>query len=371
MAQQSVDTIARTLPEWNTTFRSANPQWRGADASYSIPLAEDRTLCLFGDTWIVKPDAPSRSGARMIRNSLGVQRVGAEETSPPEYHWSVDAGVAVEPLRPVTGPGWLWPLSGLRRDGHLVLFMSQLIASDKGLGFESAGNIVVVIDNPDAPSGSWNSRQYSVPFFNHTAHGDLVFGLANVALPDSNEIVVYGVREDWRRGFGGRELIAAKTERGALVGGNFSPWRFYDGHDWTENIDSAEGLFDEAASEMSVHYDTSRNRYIAVYTHFGMSDEILLRHATSPIGPWSAPAIVYRCPDVKRSEYYFCYAAKAHPELTHDASKMIVTYATNSSEFSDHVNDPELYWPQFIEVDLSRIEGLPLLSPQTRQTDPQ
>jgi hypothetical protein len=38
-----------------------------------------------------------------------------------------------------------------------------------------------------------------------------------------------------------------------------------------------------------------------------------------------------------------------HPEMS-DPGEIVVTYAVNSSKFSDLFSDPELYWPRFVRV---------------------
>ena len=48
----------------------------------------------------------------------------------------------------------------------------------------------------------------------------------------------------------------------------------------------------------------------------------------------------------------FCYAAKAHPELTATRDELLITYAANSWNFWDLFNDARLYWPRFVRVNL-------------------
>ena len=46
--------------------------WLGADDAYSIPLGPDRSLWLFGDTFVGTPATKLRSDAKtMVRNSIG------------------------------------------------------------------------------------------------------------------------------------------------------------------------------------------------------------------------------------------------------------------------------------------------------------
>ncbi|GBC97208.1 hypothetical protein HRbin16_03029 [bacterium HR16] len=67
------------------------------------------------------------------------------------------------------------------------------------------------------------------------------------------------------------------------------------------------------------------------------------------MGAWSEPQTVYRCPDVRNGQHVFCYAAKGHPELS-APDELLVTYATNSFEMSEVLNNAELYVPRFVRL---------------------
>jgi hypothetical protein len=346
-------------PLWEEAFRTANPAWRGADANYSVALPENRTLWLFGDTWITAPEAETRSGARMIRNSLAIQPiVKGRKAQParPEYFWRTAAdGGADDAFKPKTGPGWLWPLSGFHAGDRLVLFFSQLIKTDEGLGFESHANLYMIIDNPEDPPLAWRPRQVSIPFFSHSKFGDRVFGLANHG--EGESVHIYGVRENWLKGMGGRSLIVAETTLEALSREDFSQWRFWTGSGWDADIDKAAALFDGAASEMSVSPLPGSGGLVATYTEAGWSPKILARFAPRPEGPWGPPVTLYVAPDAGWKKDYFCYAAKAHPQLVASGDELLITYATNSMKLADHVHDPRIYWPRFVRVKFQKFPG--------------
>jgi len=75
------------------------------------------------------------------------------------------------------------------------------------------------------------------------------------------------------------------------------------------------------------------------------------RTAPTPVGPWSKPTTVYRCPESGWDKRIFCYAAKDHPELAGEM-ELLISYAANSFELSHVVADARLYWPRFIRVKL-------------------
>ena len=86
-----------------------------------------------------------------------------------------------------------------------------------------------------------------------------------------------------------------------------------------------------------------------VYTENGMSENILIRLADHPWGPWSDPATIYRCPEAGWDSSYFCYAAKGHPSLS-KPNELIIAYVTNSFDFGKMVSDARIYRPRFLRL---------------------
>ena len=112
----------------------------------------------------------------------------------------------------------------------------------------------------------------------------------------------------------------------------------------------AKELYFGGSIEMSV--SPFKDGFVSVYTKLGMSPEIVVRRAARPEGPWSEPVVVYRCPESDWSKNYFCYAAKAHPEVAAGDHELIVTYACNSTSFPDLFRDLRIYRPRFVRIAL-------------------
>jgi hypothetical protein len=103
-------------------------------------------------------------------------------------------------------------------------------------------------------------------------------------------------------------------------------------------------------AELSVSYLPRLQRYVLVYTQNGLSENIRLRLAASPVGPWSAGTTLYRTPEMGWDKTYFCYAAKAHPELSRRDDELIVSYVCNSTDFWKMAADARIYFPKFLRV---------------------
>jgi hypothetical protein len=90
-------------------------------------------------------------------------------------------------------------------------------------------------------------------------------------------------------------------------------------------------------------------QYLAIYTDRGLSSRIMGRLADHPWGPWSAPVVLYECPEMRHDAKLFCYGAKAHPALS-SGSNIVVSYVVNSFDFWQVARDANLYWPRFVRV---------------------
>ena len=71
--QPSPSHRAEAWPEADRLFRQ-DTRWVGADDAFSIDLGNGRTLWLFGDTLVDPTGRGERASARMVRNSIAIQR---------------------------------------------------------------------------------------------------------------------------------------------------------------------------------------------------------------------------------------------------------------------------------------------------------
>jgi hypothetical protein len=107
------------------------------------------------------------------------------------------------------------------------------------------------------------------------------------------------------------------------------------------------------ASEFSVSYVPRLQRYALVYTENGFSRNFFLRLAPKPWGPWGDPILIFQCPEMERNPDIFCYAAKAHPELSREPDELIVTYIAGAVDIQKLIDDATLYRPRFLRVTIA------------------
>src|SRR5688500_15600562 len=74
-------------PEADALFRQ-EPRWLGGDAAYSIDLGGDRSLWLFGDSFIATSEALTRRESTMVRNSVAVMTGRNPLTATMQFAWT-------------------------------------------------------------------------------------------------------------------------------------------------------------------------------------------------------------------------------------------------------------------------------------------
>jgi hypothetical protein len=319
-----------------------DPHWVGADVASTVDLGDGRILWLFGDTWIDPSGTGTRRGARMVSSSVAIQTGTDPSTAAIAFSWGRDGRGGPASFIPDPEGERLWFGTGVLVDDRLVLFMSRIITTNTGLGFESVGWTAFLVENPDAAPSAWQVRPLETPanplgidlgFAAVSRLGEYVYAFGSPNPIKSHPI--YAARwpvDEVRRG----DLQHPEWWAGDLTG-------------WVPDSSGAPRwpLFEQGQSELSIHRDPVTGQFLAVHTQgFGAAD-VMVRSAPALTGPWTAPRMLYR-----PAEYYLpdimIYAAKAHPELS--GADLVVTYATNSFDFGRVAADSLLYYPRFVRL---------------------
>jgi hypothetical protein len=319
-----------------------DPHWVGADVASSVDLGGGRTLWLFGDTWIDSSGTGTRRGARMVSNSVAIQSGTDPVTSAITFSWGKAADGGPSAFFPDRGTESLWFGNGVRVGDRLVLFFARTIRTGKGIGFENVGWTAVMVDNPDAEPSAWRVRPLATP----TNPLGIVVGFAAV-LQLGEHVYAFGSQDPVKSHpiFAAR-WPAAEVRRGSLLQ---PEWWAGDRLGWVPDSSAAPRwpLFENGQSELTIHRDQATQQFLGVQTQgFGPSD-VLMRAAPGLTGPWTAARMVYRPPEYHRANVMI-YAGKAHPQLT--GGDLVLTYATNTFQFVEHLTDSLIYYPRFVRL---------------------
>lgn len=332
---------ASAWPEADALFHR-DAHWVGADGASSVDLGGGRTLWLFGDTWIDPSGQATRQDARLIGNSVAIQSGADPSTASIRFYWGHAADGSPAAFVPDQGDERHWFGNGVRVGDRLLLLLNRVRHAEGGLGFAAVGWTAWMVDNPDDQPSAWRMRELKTP---ENALGVLV-GFGAVLQRDG---YVYA--------FGSADPVASHPVYGVRWSANqvhdgdlLAPeWWVDERLGWVLDASKAPRwpLFDEGQSELSIHWDQAAQKFLAVHTQgFGAAD-VVVRSAPSLTGPWSAPRMLYRPSEYSRANTTI-YSAKAHPELA--GADLVLTYATNSFQFSDMVSDDSIYFPRFVRL---------------------
>jgi hypothetical protein len=343
----------KAAPEWDALFQR-NSGWVGADGSYSIPLTKDTTLWLFSDTLVGKVKDGKRIETSMINNSIALQR----GTNQPEFFYSTNSeGKPASFITPQEGPkgDYFWLAHGVRTARELYFFLQRVVTVEPGtpFGFKAVDGWLAQVVNPDDSPPQWHITQTKVPFTKFSPKGALSFGGA--VLPKGEFVYIFGgdSRSETNKGRRSNGLVLARAPAEGF--GDFAKWQFLADGEWQGDSEKVTAVFPNVGSEFSVSWLPARKAYAVVYSQ-GIGGKILIRLAPDLAGPWGEALEVFRCPEMDWPSKAFCYAAKAHPELTSAPDELLITYAANSWDFWNLFKDARLYWPRFVRVKLGSFD---------------
>ncbi|HOW90342.1 MAG TPA: DUF4185 domain-containing protein, partial [Elusimicrobiales bacterium] len=316
---------------------------------FSLPLDGERTLWLFGDTWVGKVRDGKHADSRIVNNSIALQHGRLVPGAKLDFHYRLIKGEPAAFISPEDGRGLFWlDHGGVLTGKGLFLVMNRIEkphTDGPALDFRSTGLTMAHISNPEDHPLKWKTTLRDVPWVRVPPGGnEVAFG--HPLLKAGGMVYIYGTETDAKRGE--RYLLAARVPEDRFE--DFTAWTFYSGGKWLPDPAGASRLADRFGPEFSVSYQPALRRYVAVYTESGLSSRIMLRTAPAPEGPWSAPIKIYECPEYGWNPDYFCYAAKGHPGLSSGEDELLVSYVCNSHDFWNMAADARIYRPRFLKV---------------------
>ncbi|MBC7188016.1 MAG: DUF4185 domain-containing protein [Calditrichaeota bacterium] len=351
----ALTTTVERMPELERLFREGTNGWLGGDCAFSTPLNDGRILWLFGDSFVSSdPEARSRAGSHIVANTIAIQR-GHEV----RFWWKEGGGRGPTAFFSSPElPGRSWPLSAVRIGEALAVLAVRVVTVDPNqvTGFRLVGHEVYWVPNPDEEPHRWEITLRQLPWSEKTG----TFG--SWLLADQGYLYIYGFRRHFRSWFKEVWTLVARApleDAHRLV--EPERWEYLDGEHgrWYKNPAAARPVLHKGATEFSVSYLPELGKFVLLAASWRRGNPIQVRVAETPYGPFSEACTVYVCPEALANRRYFCYAAKAHPELASSPAELVVSYAVNSRKLEDCYHDEGIYYPRFLRVSVlpQRREG--------------
>lgn len=322
--------------------------WIGADGAYSIPVSKTKTLWTYGDTWIGVIKNGKRVKPKMINNTVSLQNL-TDNSMSFSYRGSYKRPKSVW----VPGPRktYYWPADGVSIDGKLMVFLHKIRTNKKlppPFQFECIGDDLSIVSNPLEPIKKWHTKKIVLTKSSKKIH------YATACLNDKNYVYVYSNYAPAKKDLNPHPLIVSRIKKEDLLKGNVKNIEHYSTNkSWEKDLKDPKILFMDGAPEMSVGRVKGIAGYIALYMP-PLTKKIVVRHSMKPEGPWSKPLCIFNCPEVE--DYIILYSAKMHQELVTDEmppGTLVVTYCRNTKGMQEHIDKPEIYYPQALKIELA------------------
>lgn len=324
--------------------------WLGGDGAYSIPLANGRSLWLFGDTFVGAPGAVDRTGAVFLHNSAGISTCHPDGRFEIAYHWGVrDDGTPRALFERGDASRWWWPFGGFVRGDRLYVGLLEVESSPPrgvlAIPFRTTGTAIARIDDFARDPRDWRPRVLPLsndpdafPLAAQVVHGEHLYLFGFIDREDERLPRFLARLPLAAFDAASPDLPAAIETLGA--GGRWLPGL---------QPSAAQIVMDDSATEMSVAFHATDGKWLALYNYPDVaasfprtrpSDAIWARTADTLEGPWSPRQLVFRIPELAPGHgdpNTGCYAAKEQPAFSRPGS---VTFTYVCNLFTGSGEDP-------------------------------
>jgi hypothetical protein len=338
-------------PQCTPTF-PLNAPWLGADAAYSIPLPDGRSVWIFGDTLYGDKRVVNGKDPRMVRNSIGISSCTNEKWNLEYVIRRDDHGNMQDFFQAQHKDTWYWALDGfVYKDDLLVtLLCIRKATSPKpdAFDFETCGADVAKVSGLNGDPQKWK-----VDYFPLVKDGVAAYPSAT-AVVSGDYVYLFALYEK-----GSRPMLLTRIPLSGLSDPAKNLQYFSKSGNWKPAFVPADSMavMDPGATEMSVRYDPDLKKWLAVFKSPDLSsDEVLVRTAPEITGPWSNAKVIYHIPEMKKgspgyNKSTFCYAGKEHPEFREPGS-ILFTYVCNTTDIPSITTNTEIYFPKAVRVPL-------------------
>jgi hypothetical protein len=324
--------------------------WLGSDVGESIVLSSNKTLWLFGDTFIGSLSNQMRvPGAGMINSTIAIQDRTKPLSDCMTFYWKERDGKPASffPHQEGTPGCYYWVSKGVMLREELFLFGWCVCTDEKSpLGFRDEGSVLIRVPNPLDSPDRWIQKVSTLQL----PRGDSFHTAAVVKEPF---LYLYGVIQP-------RQTALARVRIEDLRSGRLVEAYEYwvngpQGPHWGKEATNCVPQFLPVCSESLVHWEPTWKLYTC-FTYDAFSPEIYVTVAKDLTGPWSKPAPIYWVPEHHQFSFgIISYAVRQHPELSSKPGEIILTYATNvGGSMKEHFTEEgkDLYVLRFVRVQL-------------------
>lgn len=329
--------------------------WLGADAAYSVPLPDGRSVWIFGDTLYGDKRVVTGEEPRMVRNSIGVSKCSGEQFKLDYIIRKAPTGEFKDFFESAKKGTWYWALDGFYNNRALwvTLLCMRAVAVNEGnpFGFETCGADLAKVTELDKDPQQWKvAIQPLVP------DGMNAYPSATTFTKDGFAYL-FALYES-----GSRPLLVTRIPLDGLEKAERNLQYLSRDGSWKPGFDpkQAKEVMATGNTEMTIRYHPDLKKWVAVMNEPKMrSDKIIVSTAQNFTGPWSEAKEVYSLPEMQKEGAAYdpdnvCYAGKEHPEYRTKDS-LIITYTCNTMKVQKLTTKNDIYFPQVVRIPVSEI----------------
>ena len=313
--------------------------WYGGDGAYSIKLDQERTLWLFGDTFVANEKGrKDRIGMDVVMGTtLAISTCSENNQFHIHYYLKKKNGKFVS----FFGENeWLWPQDPFIINNVLyvpLLVVKAMLDLKAPFNFKIVRHKIARIKNYTlADPLQWNVDYIDLK--DAILPGIEAFAPASVVF--QNYVYFYPLYISVKKTAKVSGNILARIPIDKLDDPADSMEYLNKDGKWEKGLVPAMAkiVLVASVSELSVRYHDDDKKWIAIYlSPQNNGNQLLYQTAYTLEGPWTKPkALVEKIPEVdpkgpRYDDQNFCYAGKEHIEFAR-ARNLVVTYVCNSSE---------------------------------------
>lgn len=318
----------------------------GQDGAYSIPINDQETLWVFGDTFIGTYDEMGRRIIERMPNSTGlICRSKDAGSGLTDFIYLTDEKGELRQLIPLlpdeaSEVHRIWAMHGCCIDGKIFLYYIRVRILPEGqwpYKFDVDGSGLAIAHYPELIFQRIEDHGSTIFWRND----EPLFGVAVLPVTADGFVYVYGsYYKDWQH-----HCALARVPFDSLGYISYYEYLISPKPEWSVDRTKTISIMEGMPTEMSVSYNAHLSCYLAVHS-LETTGKIVGRTAPHPWGPWSDPVVLWTPKVPLRNPLVYngplVYAGKEHPELAKENGRVI--YLT-CVEFEE-------YYPRLIEVTL-------------------
>jgi hypothetical protein len=320
------------------------------DVALSIPVADNKFLWLFGDSYIDTYDAASGTVPCLFQvNNAGLLHSRNDYTNATTVLGNSAGIKSLFKLWPDGTGKQLWPGHGYQLGDTIYVYLQGIqITGGGSFGFSITGqDYMAKIKYPEMTVTGYTSLPYMDSVF---------FGGAMIKDDASGYVYSYGVKQD---GLGSKVYVARFVAARPL-----DAWQFWDGSNWVNN-QAAKAVIANGYS-YNVNVCKIKNKYVLLSSYFSVGcdqgHEVHSKTADNPYGPFTNDRKLFDITDSLGGHIPFFYYPAAHPEYINAQNELLVTYCINGYEpcipaCTGGRRNPDTYRPRAMRVPLQLIDA--------------